>query len=275
MPLPAPYAPPWKRLGEDGVALLAWLGLKVREVWRRNREGRLPLPAFWPRRWPQLFWPLVLAAVLLVGWLGVGAVRTPPGPAIVEGSAVEASDVEASDLGAADVEASEAAQPAERADGPRGTAATDLPAALEPPAGPDSQRDADSGRVVAFGEESGDPMALDAAPTTAPEPPESPAEREGRRLRAAWEADADTALISALQPEPASATLTLRFGEGLRTLGADQRQRLAERWRERAADAGYSHLRLREGDGRLWARDALVGRGMILLDPPGPADRAP
>ena len=138
MPLPAPYAPPWKRLGEDGVALLAWLGLKVREVWRRNREGRLPLPAFWPRRWPRLFWPLVLAAVLLVGWLGVGAVRTPPGPAVVEETAVGAADVEASDLGAADVEASdgeaadveasEAAQPAEPADGPRGTAATDLPA---------------------------------------------------------------------------------------------------------------------------------------------------
>lgn len=67
--LPAPYAPPWTRLGEDAVAMASWAWLKLRELWRRNGEGSLPLPSFWPRRSARLFWPIAIATVLLAAGL--------------------------------------------------------------------------------------------------------------------------------------------------------------------------------------------------------------
>ena len=45
------------------------------------------------------------------------------------------------------------------------------------------------------------------------------------------------------------------------------RRRWAERWQERALALGYRRLELVDADGRLLARAALVGSGMILLDP--------
>ena len=62
--LPAPYVSPWKDLARNLRALWADLRLRVQELWRRNREGDLSVPGFWPSDLAPLFWPLLLAAFL-------------------------------------------------------------------------------------------------------------------------------------------------------------------------------------------------------------------
>ena len=68
--LPAPYNSPWKALGQDLRAVSADLRLRSQELWRRNREGDLSVPAFWPEPFAALFWPVLLGfglAVLILG----------------------------------------------------------------------------------------------------------------------------------------------------------------------------------------------------------------
>lgn len=64
--LPAPYQDPFAALGRDLRAAAASLGLRLRELWRRNRQGELPVPGFWPQERAPLFWPLLLALGLTV-----------------------------------------------------------------------------------------------------------------------------------------------------------------------------------------------------------------
>lgn len=269
MPLPAPYAPPWKRLGEDGVALLAWLGLKARELWRRNREGGLPVPGFWPRRRPGLFWPLALS-VLLIGsgllarsWLGVAAARpaapsvefqSPPAERALAGPMAEGLPAEPADRS----EAQSAERPETTLSERPETTMADRPAS--------DLADAAAAKQT---EEPQDPVE------GLPAPLPSPTEREALRLRAAWSEDAAPTLILAFRPEPVTFTLTLTLDDAFLSLGARERERLAERWRQQAMEVGYSHLRLREGRGRLVGRDAIVGSGMVVLDPPGEGGQEP
>jgi hypothetical protein len=69
--LPAVYESPWRRLAADLVAVLASLRLRGRELLRRNGEGSLWRPFFWPASRASWFWPLLLAALLGVLLLGV------------------------------------------------------------------------------------------------------------------------------------------------------------------------------------------------------------
>jgi hypothetical protein len=297
MPLPAPYAPPWKRLGEDGVALLAWLGLKGRELWRRNREGSLPLPPFWPRRWPGLFWPFALAALLIGAgvlgraWLG-GSADQPAGPSPEEISAAgpptPAEGRPAAPLGgsggpaavrtlagpAADGRAAEPAEPpgAEVAAHPEGNPG----ARPEPVLGDQRAADlADGPAAAAAADPAREAPGPDSGSEPAPAALPSLADQEVLRLRAAWSDDKDDSLLMALRPDPASATLSLDLADAFLALKADERERLAERWRQRAMEAGYSHLRLRERHGRLVGREARVGGGMVVLEPPGEGGQEP
>jgi len=60
------------------------LRLRLQELWRRNREGDLSTPGFWPRDLAPLFWPLVLvlpALLLAAGvmqWQRLHPEPTPP-----------------------------------------------------------------------------------------------------------------------------------------------------------------------------------------------------
>ena len=76
MPYPVPYEEPWGRLAGDLRAVAASTGLKVRELWRRNGEGDLSVPGFWPAAWTSLFWPVLLSLVLAsLVVLGLGLAR--------------------------------------------------------------------------------------------------------------------------------------------------------------------------------------------------------
>lgn len=81
-PYPAPYEEPWGRLAFDLRAALASTGLRLRELVRRNRQGELSVPGFWPPSLAWLFWPLLLALFMAL----VLALVTAVGPALVRQS---------------------------------------------------------------------------------------------------------------------------------------------------------------------------------------------
>ena len=97
--LPAPYVSPWREFGRNLRALGADLGLRIRELWRRNREGDLSVPAFWPRDLAPLFWPLLLVLLLalpaaglrwFLGSTAVPATASSPQQPAFEGARVTA-----------------------------------------------------------------------------------------------------------------------------------------------------------------------------------------
>ena len=63
--LPAPYVSPWREFARNLRSMAADLRLRIQEIWRRNREGDLSVPGFWPQGLVPWFWPLIL--VLLLG----------------------------------------------------------------------------------------------------------------------------------------------------------------------------------------------------------------
>lgn len=68
--LPVLWSSPWKQLRQDLARDLPAVGsasvLRLRELWRRNREGDLSVPGFWPHALSAWFWPLLLAVALSV-----------------------------------------------------------------------------------------------------------------------------------------------------------------------------------------------------------------
>ena len=85
-PYPAPYEEPWGRLAFDLRAALASTGLRLRELARRNRQGELSVPGFWPPTLAWLFWPLLLALLLALFMALLLALVTAVGPALVRRS---------------------------------------------------------------------------------------------------------------------------------------------------------------------------------------------
>jgi len=219
--LPAPYASPWGRLGQALRAVLASLRLKLRELWRRNGEGDLSVPGFWPQGLAALFWPLLLAILLaimvaLAGRIWSGLVHPARPPVAAPSTSLAAP------------------APAPAADAPAEPTAPPIPSP---------------------------------APVVAPEPP--PLLELDPLLALLAEQDPQH-LIASAHPEPAKGLLVLTMAPHYPVLTAASRGRWAERWQERARELGYERLELRDGQGRLLARAALVGSGMILLDPGTP-----
>jgi len=264
MPLPSPYEPPWKRLGEDLVAVGAWFLLKLRELGRRNREGSLPLPTFWPRRWPQLFWPLVLAIVLLALVAGVGLVghrvslKPPSGPEAAADTTARGSEPPSAPL--------EWVAPPESLASPGGPGEAEPQTRLEEPPGTET----------AEGRENPNPELGE----TAEEAPEGesgeenglenrPENGEEEQLRAQLNQGDRESLLVAIRPDPDNATLVLQLSADFRALPPASRLQQAERWQARAEEWGYSHLELVDGEGQLVGREAQVGEGMILFEAAG------
>lgn len=237
MPYPAPYEEPWGRLAGDLRAVAASTGLKVRELWRRNGEGDLSVPGFWPPAWTSLFWPLLLSLVLasLVA-LGLGLARGLGGLP----SASSPPSLSASEL----------SPPA-----PRAEQRSSLPSVPEPKAG--WEREGGGERQTA-----GPPAAVPAPPPTLELDP----------LLGLLIQDDSGSLISTARPVPAEGRLDLELSDLFQALPDLRRQQQADGWLQRSLELGYEHLRLLDRQGVVVGQAARVGGGMVLLDPPGPVE---
>jgi hypothetical protein len=260
--LPAPYRSPWLLLARDLRAVAASLVLKLRELWRRNAAADLPRPRFWPAGAAPLFWPLLLMIGLSLPWLGwqrlasssspphpAAGTLTPatpglgtPAPAPFSGSAAE--DVTAAD--------EEGAAPAPGGSTPAPAPATPaVPVPVPVPADP--------------GEATTPPPPAGPAPDS-PEA-DSPEAQPPDPLRERLDGDGQETLIGATASDPARGALTLTLTPAFASLERETRQRRAEDWRTVAEETGYERLELVDQAGRPLGRTALVGSGMILLDP--------
>lgn len=257
--LPAVYESPWRLLGRDLRAVLASQRLAIWELWRRNRQGSLPLPRFWPTGLAAAFWPLLLALLLaLVGLvaqrLGVAGRASAPPPVVAPPTAapVLADPVVLPPAAPGEPSPAETFAPSESPD-PSGS-----PSAPEPgrPPGPDPQAQVPS---------SPPPQLPPPAPFEPPAPAPSP-------LLQPFAARDPEGLLAAARLRPADGQLELVLGPGWLQLPADGRQRQADRWQLLALAEGYERLVLVAADGRVLARPALVGSGMILLPVSSPLD---
>lgn len=100
-------------------------------------------------------------------------------------------------------------------------------------------------------------------PESIPEPAPAAPEPELDPLLAAFAAADPAGWIASAQPRPERDLLTLTLAAS--TPAGDPRlQRRLERWQELALGLGYGNLEVCTSEGRLLARNALVGSGMIL-----------
>jgi hypothetical protein len=210
--------------------------LKLRELVRRNREGDLSVPGFWPQSLAAFFWPVLLAIGLAVVacllTLLIKTVFSSPTPTtfdMADSSAVQP------------VVEHVVEQPAPR---------SDLPLAQAP----------------------GQPAArsLGLAPSS-PEPPElaepAPAVRlELDPLLALLSNDDPDGSISSARPHPEQGLLDLELVSTWAGLPLQRRQQQANLWLQRSRELGYERLRLVAPDGNLLAQAARVGSGMVLLE---------
>ena len=268
--LPAPYRSPWSLLAADLVAVGADLVLRWRELWRRNRQGQLPCPRFWPASMAASFWPLalVLALALLAAGLWVGA-RPGASPAAVppglnaSGSASPGSpgleppgpDPQAPSL--AQSPASPQPELGPQAPDPGGPGSESKAPIVPPGPGP-SPVAGSPGSPPASGLAIGQPPQGDGALALEPPPPEpNPLESWRQRPEAAG-------LLLQVGGDPATSRIQLVLSDGFGQLQTREQQQHADLWLTWAQDWGYDQLELRDQDGSLLGREARVGGGMIL-----------
>lgn len=240
--LPAPYVNPWGLLRRDLLAVLASMRLGMWQLWRRNSQGDLPRPVFWPQALAAWFWPLLLAMLLSLlvaaGW-GLGSLGSPaPGVRVTEApAAVVSSAVERP------VDEPLAEQP------PAEQPLIEQPSAEQPIAEPPSAED-----------------------YSAEEPPETAEFPEPDPLLEAFAAEPGAALLRAARLREPDGDLELVLDpSGWQAQPAAECQGLAEQWQLRAQSLGSGRLWLLDPQGTPLARSAWVGSGMILLARPSPA----
>ena len=237
-PYPAPYVEPWGRLAVDLRAALASTVLKLRELVRRNREGDLSVPGFWPQSLAAFFWPVLLALGLAVlAFLLTLLIKTlfsspTPSPTTF------------------DIADSSASQPVVEQLAERLAPRSDLPLA----------------------QALGQPAARSVGPApSSPEPPElaepAPAVRlELDPLLALLSNDDPDGSISSARPHPEQGLLDLELVSTWAGLPLQRRQQQADLWLQRSRELGYERLRLVAPGGNLLAQAARVGSGMVLLE---------
>ena len=256
--LPAPYNSPWKALGRDLRAVSADLRLRSQELWRRNREGDLSVPAFWPEPFAALFWPVLLGfslAVLILGGIQLRQAlqdQSPPSPPEVE-----------------------------RARTTPFPEARPLPITTSVDSVLDDQGLADApAEPITTGLESSEQlMAAEGSPPLSDldgEPASAETTTDLLRFDPLLELLAEegstdsghgSALIVAAQPQPERNAVILQInGAAWRQRSPEQRQHLAETWWTRLEDQGYADLRLVNEQQDLLARPARIGGGMIVFD---------
>lgn len=249
--LPAPYVSPWSLLRQDLGAVSASLLLSCREGLRRNREGTLPRPSFWPGSLAALFWPavlLLLLSVLALLPLGLASLHrlSPPGAA----RAVPARPPET----AAGTAASSAARPSPVPEpamtgsvlpNHQGSSAGPVPSSIEIPASEQRLPTPEPAGAITRNQPAGSPRELTLlAQLISPE-------TEG--------------LLLGVQEAPDGLRLCLVLAPAFAAMPPARQQRQAEAWQEQVRQLGYEQLELVDPEGGLLGRSARIGSGMILF----------
>lgn len=265
--LPAPYNSPWKALGQDLRAVSADLRLRSQELWRRNREGDLSVPAFWPEPLASLFWPALLGFILTLLVLGGIQLReilrdqSPPSPPEVE--RVRTTPFP---------EARPLPIPTNLETDLNNEGMVGAPTDTNPSSSSSSSSTSSSGpEALSTTEQDPDLSNLELEPPTA-EPTSDLLRFDPLLELLAEESSSDSsqgsALIVSAQPQPERNAVTLVIdAEAWRQRSPEQRQQLAEAWWTRLEDQGYADLRLVNDQQDLLARPARIGGGMIVFDP--------
>ena len=257
--LPAPYNSPWKALGQDLKAVSADLRLRCQEIWRRNREGDLSVPAFWPEPWAALFWPALLGfslAVLILGGIQLRQAlqgQSPPEPPAVERVRTTAFP-EARPLPITNsIESAFDEQGLE--DAPADPNTTSLNSSEQLMAAEDAP---------ALNDLDGEPASEETAPDLLRfDPLLDLLADEGSS-----DDSQGSALIVSAQPQPERNAVILQIDVvAWMQRSPEQRQQLAETWWKRLEDQGYADVRLVNAQQELLARPARIGGGMIVFDP--------
>ncbi len=255
--LPSPYNSPWKALSQDLRAVSADLRLRTQEIWRRNYEGNLSVPAFWPRTFAPLFWPVLLilaTALLIVGGLQLctalsySKAPSPPEVERVQTTALPKALPKAKPLpSTGDIDSIVKTEAAITS--PVKNEADDLDVSVKSSAPIESVLEKTSLNPDPK------PMRFD------------PLLRFLADDRNAESTDGSALIVSA-QPEPErnAVTLTINAAQWIQ-LSKDERHQLADGWWERLEEQGYGDLRLINAEQDLLARPARIGGGMIVLNP--------
>ena len=228
--LPAPYVSPWLEFARNLQALLADLQLRAQELWRRNGEGDLSVPGFWPRNLASIFWPVVLVLVVAVPlaslrwWQSAHPTLPEPVPGVV---------------------ARDGLVP----DGVLPETVVQEPLLPEPLITPQPQPALES-----------EPTLLDFEDPPLPELDLNPL------LDLFLDGSAPEGLLASATPQPAQNRLVLQVSDAWNNLGPLVRTSIAEDWQQRSRDLGYSSLQLVDGQQTLLGRSARVGSGMILFE---------
>ena len=244
--LPASYRNPWQTLGENLQAVVADTRLRGRELWRRNGQGTLWRPSWWPGDLAPLFWPLLLAlaTALLLGLISAGWTALRPRPGVVS---LESSK-------------------------PPSSAPAEVATSLQPPGEPLPEGTATGTTTSAPAANAPEPsVAEQELEPDVPEVLEPPEPTPVDLLDALLQRPEAEGLLIGARVLPDQVSLVLELAPGFANLSAAERQRRAEQWQQWATELGYDHLELRDSRSGLLARDALVGSGMIVLsEPPRP-----
>lgn len=212
--------------------MVADTGLRLRESVRRNGEGSLWRPRWWPADLAPLFWPLLLALALaaLVA-LGVGLARLRP------------------------------ALPVAVAPVPEPVAVAPPQPELQPAPQPEPEPEPAAERVA-------DPQVATSQAAVPPEETpelEPPAPPPPDPLVLLLQRPGADGLIRSAVGDVEASSLSLQLAPAFPALAPREQQRRATLWLGWARDLGYDHLELRDSRAGLLARDALVGDGMILF----------
>jgi hypothetical protein len=238
--LPAPYVSPWREFGRNLRALAADLRLRIQELWRRNGEGDLPQPGFWPRQLAAFFWPallVLLLALAVVALMQRSASSAPsPGPPPASPSALPSASP------------------------PAPAVAPDVSLDVHQDSAPLTQVDSPGNR------------AADSAPAPEPEPASEPASAAEPISEPQPRPSVVPSLLLAETADPFKNQLRLTLSLTLwRALSSAERDQRALAWLRSAEEKGFDSIALVDEEDRPLGRSARVGDGMILFDRPGAA----
>ncbi len=241
--LPAPYVSPWSLLRQDLRAVIASLALSLREGLRRNREGGLPRPRFWPQPLAPLFWPVLL----LLGLAALLALVLCLARLLPSLSAARSGPTQDPIISPSPPLAMPATPAAPSEVVPGGALlAPSATAAPQPAPAPASE-------------------PKEAAVTArTPEPP-SPASSQELTLLTRFIRPESEGLLLSVQQDPARFLLSLVVAEPFLALAPARQQHLADDWLEQARLLGYEQLELLDPAGSSLGRSARIGSGMILF----------